>query len=195
MNIRKLSSLAVVTLSMLCAGAYAQTSTWTIDSAHSSTAFKIRHLSVSNVRGTITGVKGTVVFNEKDESKSSVTATMDTTTVNTSNEGRDKHLKSDAFFNVEKNPTMTFKSTAVVKKGDKWQLVGDLTLNGVTKPVTLDLDGPSPPQTQKNGKVISGFSASGTLKRSDFKFGSGFPAAVLGDEVKISIDLEIEKQS
>ncbi|MEO8989832.1 MAG: YceI family protein [Acidobacteriaceae bacterium] len=194
MHIRKFSSFAAVALSMLCAGAYAQTSTWTIDPAHSSTEFKIRHLAVSNVRGTITGVKGAVVLDEKDMTKSTVSATMDTATVNTSNEARDKHLKSEAFFDVEKNPTMTFKSTSVTKTGGKLQLVGNLTLNGVTKPVTLDLEGPSPPQTQKNGKVISGFSASGTLKRSDFNFGSKFPSPILGDDVKLNIDVEIDKQ-
>lgn len=193
MNIRKFSGLAVVALSMMCAGAQAQTSTWTIDPAHSSVQFTIRHLGVSNVHGTITGVKGTVIFDEKDVSKSSVTATMDTATVNTNNDARDKHLKSPDFFDVDKNPTISFKSTAVTKAGGKLQLVGDLTLNGVTKSVTLDLDGPAPPMTQR-GKTISGFSASGTLKRADFGFGPKFSSPMLGDEVKISIDVEIDKQ-
>jgi polyisoprenoid-binding protein YceI len=193
MNIRRLSALAVVAVSMVCAGAFAQTSTWTIDPAHSSAQFTIRHLGVSNVHGAISGIKGTVTFDEKDITKSSVTATLDTTTLSTANDARDKHLKSPDFFDVEKNPTITFKSTAVTKAGGKLQLVGDLTLNGITKPVTLDLDGPAPPMTQR-GKTISGFSASGTVKRADFNFGPKFAPPMLGDDVKISIDVEIDKQ-
>jgi polyisoprenoid-binding protein YceI len=193
MNIRRLSALAVVAVSMVCAGAYAQTSTWTIDPAHSSAQFQIRHMGVSNVHGAISGIKGTVTFDEKDITKSSVTATLDATTLSTANDARDKHLKSPDFFDVEKNPTITFKSTAVTKAGGKLQLVGDLTLNGITKPVTLDLDGPAPPMTQR-GKTISGFSASGTVKRSDFNFGPKFAPPMLGDDVKISIDVEIDKQ-
>ena len=193
MNIRKFSALAVVALSMVCAAAQAQTSTWTIDSAHSSIQFTIRHLGVSNVHGTIGGVKGTVVYDEKDVTKSNVTATMDTTTVNTGNDARDKHLKSPDFFDVDKNPTISFKSTAVTKTGGKLQLVGDLTLNGVTKPVTLDLDGPATPMTQR-GKTVSGFSATGSIKRADFSFGSKFSSPMLGDDVKIEIDVEIDKQ-
>jgi polyisoprenoid-binding protein YceI len=145
------------------------------------------------VHGAISGIKGTVTFDEKDITKSSVTATLDTTTLSTANDARDKHLKSPDFFDVEKNPTITFKSTAVTKAGGKLQLVGDLTLNGITKPVTLDLDGPAPPMTQR-GKTISGFSASGTVKRADFNFGPKFAPPMLGDDVKISIDVEIDKQ-
>jgi polyisoprenoid-binding protein YceI len=193
MNIRKFSALAVVALSMVSAAAHAQMSTWTIDPAHSSIQFTIRHLGVSNVHGTIAGVKGTVVYDEKDVSKSNVTATMDTTTVNTGNDARDKHLKSPDFFDADKNPTITFKSTAVTKAGGKLQLVGDLTLNGVTKSVTLDLDGPAPAITQR-GKTVSGFSASGSIKRADFNFGAKFSAPMLGDDVKIVIDVEIDKQ-
>ena len=194
MKLRKLIALAVGTLSMVCAGASGQTSTWIIDPSHSSVAFTIRHLAVSNVHGTITGVKGTVLLDEKDVTKSSVTATMDSATVNTGSDRRDKDLKSSDFFDVEKKPTITFKSTAVTKNGGKLQLVGDLTLNGVTKPITMDLDSPTPPVTQKNGKVMSGFSATGMMKRADYNFGSKYTAPLLGDDVKLTIDVEITKQ-
>jgi polyisoprenoid-binding protein YceI len=193
MNFRKFSAVAVMAVSMVCAGAHAQTSTWTIDPAHSSAQFQIRHAGVSNVHGNITGVKGTVIFNDKDITKSSVTATLDTATVNTANDARDKHLKSPDFFDAEKNPTITFKSTAVTNAGGKLQLIGDLTLAGVTKSVTLDLDPPTPPITQR-GKTVSGFSASGVLKRADFNFGPKFAPPMLGDDVKITIDVEIDKQ-
>jgi polyisoprenoid-binding protein YceI len=194
MNFRKSFALAAVVLSVACAGAHAQTSTWTIDPAHSSAEFQIRHMGVSNVRGTITGIKGDVVLDEKNITKSNVTATLDTTTLNTSNEARDKHLKSPDFFDVEKNPTITFKSTSITKVGGKLKLNGELTLGGVTKPVSLDLEGPAAPQKGPKGTPISGFSASGTLKRTDFNFGPKFAPPVLGDEVKLSIDVEIDKQ-
>jgi len=187
-------ALTLGALSLVGAMAQAQTSTWVIDPAHSSAGFVIRHMAVSNVRGSIDGVKGTVTQNEKDITKSSVEATIDATTLTTGVDARDKHLKSPDFFDVAKNPTITFKSTSLTKSGDKLQLIGDLTLGGVTKSVALDVDGPSPPQTGKDGKVRSGFSATGILKRSDFNFGSKFANPVLGDEVKFTIDLEIDKQ-
>ncbi len=174
--------------------AHAQTSSWTIDPVHSSVNFEVRHLSVSNVHGSINGVKGTVLLNEKDLSKSSVQATADTTTVTTINEKRDAHLKSPDFFNVEKFPHLSFKSTSLTKVDGKLKLTGDLTLDDVTKPVTLDVDGPAPASTGQDGKTRSGFSATGSLKRSDFNFGQKFPSAVIGDEVKFTIDLEVDKQ-
>ena len=185
---------ALASASLASVGAYAQSSTWTIDPAHSSINFTVRHMGVSNVHGSLVGVKGTVVYDDKDVTKSSVQATADTTTVSTGVDARDKHLKSPDFFDVEKNPTLTFKSTSVSKSGDGLKLTGDLTLNGVTKSVTLDVDGPAPPQTGKDGKTRSGFSATGQLKRSDFNFGPKFGAAMVGDDVKFSIDVEIDKQ-
>ena len=127
---------------LLSASAYAQTSTWSIDPAHSSVNFVIVHTGVSHVHGAFGNVKGTVALNDKDMTKSTVAATIDTTTVSTGVEARDKHLKSPDFFDAEKNPAMTFKSTSLAKMGGKMQLTGDLTISGVTKSVTLDLDGP-----------------------------------------------------
>ena len=195
MNFRKSLALAALVVASACAGAQAQTSTWTIDSAHSSAEFSILHLGVTHVRGVITGIKGTVTLNDKDVTKSTVAATLDATTVNTSQDARDKHLKSPDFFDVEKNPTITFKSTGVSNAGGKLKLMGDLTLAGVTKPITLDLEGPAAPQKGQGGKIVSGFSASGTVKRADFNFGSKFSAPMLGDDVKITIDVEIDKQA
>lgn len=188
-------ALAAATLAFVGGTLHAQTSTWKIDPAHSSVNFVIRHLGVSNVHGTINGAKGTVVLDEKDITKSTVAATMDSSTVSTNNDARDKHLKSPDFFDVAKYPELTFQSTSLSKEGGKLLLKGNLTLAGVTKPVTLDVDGPSAPQTGMDKKtVVSGFSASGTLKRSDFNFGQKFGSAILGDEVKFTIDVEIDKQ-
>jgi polyisoprenoid-binding protein YceI len=122
-----------------------------------------------------------------------VSATIDTTTVSTGADMRDKELKSANFFDAEKYPSMTFKSTSVTKAAGKLQLIGDLTLNGVTRSVTLDFDGPALPRTIQ-GKTISGVSASGMIKRSDFNFGATRFNAILGDEVKFTIDVEIDKQ-
>jgi polyisoprenoid-binding protein YceI len=194
MRNRFLMALALAAASLAGSSALAQTTTWTIDPNHSSINFEVRHLGVSNVHGSIGGIKGTVVYDEKDITKSSVENTADTTTVSTGVEARDKHLKSPDFFEVEKFPTLTFKSTSISNAGGKLTLTGDLTLHGVTKSVTLDVDGPAPPQTDKSGKVRSGFSATGKLKRTDFNFGPKFGAAMIGDDVKFSIDVEIDKQ-
>ena len=172
---------------------YAQTSTWKIDSAHSSVNFEITHMAVSHVHGSLTNVNGVVELNDKDIAKSSVEATIDTTTVSTGVVMRDNTLKSDNFFNVQKYPLITFKSSSLRRNNGTVQLLGDLTLNGVTRSVTLDLDGPSPPQTI-NGKTISGFSATGLIRRSNFSFGASKFNAVVGDDVKLTIDVEIDKQ-
>ncbi|RZU43490.1 YceI family protein [Edaphobacter modestus] len=194
MRNRFLAAIVLATASLACTGAQAQISTWSIDPAHSSINFEIRHLGVSNVHGSINSVKGTVVYDEKDIAKSSVQSTADTATVSTNNEKRDTHLKSPDFFDVAKYPQITFKSTSLSNATGKLTLTGDLTLTGVTKTVTLDVDGPAPPQTDNKGKTRSGFSASGKLKRSDFNFGPKFGGATIGDDVKFSIDVEIDKE-
>jgi polyisoprenoid-binding protein YceI len=187
-------ALALAAASLAGSSALAQTTTWAIDPAHSSINFEVRHMGVSNVHGSLGDVSGTVLYDDKDITKSSVEASAATTTVSTGVEKRDTHLKSDAFFDVQKFPKLTFKSTSFSNAGGKLTLTGDLTLNGVTKNVTLDVDGPAPPQTDAKGVTRSGFSATGKLKRSDFGFGSKFPSAVVGDDIKFSIDVEIDKK-
>jgi len=172
---------------------YAQTSTWKIDPAHSSVNFEISHMAVSHVHGSLTNVNGIVELNDKDITKSSVEATIDTTTVSTGVVIRDNTLKSEDFFNVQKYPQITFRSSSLRRNKRTVQLLGNLTLNGVTRSVTLDLDGPSPSQTM-SGKTISGFSATGLIRRSDFTFGSSKFNTVIGDDVKFTIDVEIDKQ-
>ena len=190
---RRLFTAALSALLLTGVGAFAQGSSWTIDPNHSQVNFQIRHMGVSNVRGSISGVTGTVLWDEQNPGKSSVAATITTATVSTNNDKRDAHLKSPDFFDVEKFPTMTFKSTAVTGTSGKLQLIGDLTLTGVTKSVTLDVDGPSAPQKGPGGKMVTGFSAKGILKRSDFNFGSKYGVPMLGDDVDFTIDLEAGK--
>jgi polyisoprenoid-binding protein YceI len=190
---RRLFTAALSALLLTGVSAFAQSSSWTIDTNHSQVNFQIRHMGVSNVRGSLSGVTGTVVWDAKDPSKSSVDAIIPTKTVSTNNEKRDADLRSPNFFNVEKFPTMTFKSTSVTNANGKLEVTGDLTLAGVTKSVTLDIDGPTPPQKGQHDKLVIGFSASGTLKRSDFNFAAKYGAPVLGDEVPFTIDVEADQ--
>jgi polyisoprenoid-binding protein YceI len=187
---RRIFTAALSALLLTGVSAFAQSTSWTIDKNHSQVNFAIKHMGVSTVRGSISGITGTIVWDEKDPSKSSVEATMDTTTVDTNNAARDTDLKSDKFFNVAKYPTMTFKSTSVKRVDGKLQVVGDLTLAGVTKSVTLDVDGPTAPQKGMGGKMVIGLSATGLVKRSDFAFAPKMPAMVIGDEVQFTIDSE-----
>ncbi len=193
-TLRPAAILAPAVLLFAGVAAHAQASAWTIDSAHSGVNFEIRHLAVSNVHGAFSKVTGTIKLDEKDITKSSVDATIDATTVNTNMDPRDKHLKSPDFFDVEKFPTLTFKSTSFSNAGGKLKMTGDLTLHGVTKPVTLDVDGPAAPQKGQGGKTVSGFSASGIIHRPDFAFGPKFAPPTLGDDVKFTIDIEMDKQ-
>ncbi len=191
----RLTTLLFFAMAYLCCGPCSgQSTSWTIDPAHSTVEFKVRHLGVSNVHGTFAKLMGTVKWNEKELLKSSVEATVDCATVNTNESGRDTHLKGPDFFNVEKYPSMVFRSTSLTRADNKLFLNGDLTLAGVTKQVSLTLDGPAPPQTDAKGVTRSGFSASGIIHRADFNFGSKYPAVVIGDEISISIDIEIDKQ-
>ncbi|MGD0682166.1 MAG: YceI family protein [Terracidiphilus sp.] len=175
--------------------AMAQTSAWATDPAHSEVDFSIRHMGVSNVHGRIGGVKGTLVYNEADVTKSTVTVTIDPSSVDTGEPKRDAHLKTDTFFDVAKFPTATFTSSSVVKNGSKLTVNGNLTLHGVTLPVVLDAEGPSTPvEGAMDHKTHSGFTATTTLSRTAYGIGAGFPAAIVGDDVKLTIEIEIVKQ-
>jgi polyisoprenoid-binding protein YceI len=194
MNRRLFAALAAALLFSGTA-AIAQSSTWVLDPAHSHADFQVRHMGISNVRGSITGIVGSFVWDDKDVTKSSVNVTLDANTINTNTARRDADLKSPNFFNVEKYPTITFKSTSVIRSAEGLKVTGDLTLAGVTKSITLDVDGPTPPQPGRNGKMITGLSATGSLKRSAFDFGQKSPAsAAIGDDIKFTIDAEAAKQ-
>ena len=178
--------------------ALAQTSTWNIDPAHSTAQFTVRHLGISNVTGNFTKVTGNVVLNEKDITQSQVSASIDVSSVDTRVEARNKDLKSPNFFDVEKYPTIEFKSKRIVNDGGKLQVIGDLTIHGTTREVTLDVDGPTPELADPWGNSRRGISATTTINRRDFnlvynnllKTGE----AVVGDNVKIQIDAEMVKK-
>jgi polyisoprenoid-binding protein YceI len=178
--------------------ALAQPSTWNIDPAHSTAQFTVRHLAISNVTGNFTKVTGSVVLNEKDITQSQVSASIDVNSVDTRVEARNKDLKSPNFFDVEKYPTIDFKSKRIVSGGGKLQVIGDLTIHGTTREVTLDVDGPTPELADPWGNSRRGISATTTINRKDFnlmynnllKTGE----AVVGDNVKIQIDAEMVKK-
>jgi polyisoprenoid-binding protein YceI len=183
----------VLSLALTASPMWAQTSTWKIDPKHSNAQFVVRHLGISNVQGQFTKVSGTVELDEKDITKSSVNATIDATSVDTRVQTRDEDLRSDHFFDVAKYPTLTFVSKKITRAADgKTQMTGDLTMRGVTREVTFDLDGPSDPIKDSGGGMKRGASATGTVKRSDFGI-NGAKTAV-GDEVKITLDVEMINQ-
>jgi polyisoprenoid-binding protein YceI len=176
--------------------ASAATSTWQIDPQHTAAQFSVKHLAISTVRGGFSKVTGTVIFDDKDVSKSTVDVTIDTTTVDTREPNRDKDLKSDHFFDVEHYPTMTFKSKKVeqVSPG-KLKVTGDLTIHGVTKEVILDVDGPTAPVKDPWGNQRVAVNATTKINRQDFgvKWNATMDngGVVVGDDVSITIDAEL----
>ncbi|HWA95677.1 MAG TPA: YceI family protein [Terracidiphilus sp.] len=189
-----IAALAALTLPFAAPLARAQASTWAPDKAHSEVDFSILHMSLSKVRGRFAVAGGSIHYDEKDVTKSSVSITIDVASVDTGVEARDNDLKSPTFFDISKFPTATFESTSVAKSADGLTVTGNLTLHGVTKPVTLHVEGPTGPVNGMDHKPHMGFSATTTIKRTDFDIASKFPTAVLGDDVKLTIDLDAAKQ-
>jgi len=178
--------------------AMAAAATWKIDPDHSSIGFKIKHLMVSNVKGSFEKYNGTVDLNETDITRSKVEVNIETASINTNVELRDGHLKSAEFFDVAKYPAMTFKSKKVAKAGkDKLKVTGDLTLHGITKEVVLNVDGPSKEIKDLYGNIRKGAAATATINRKDFglNWNKALEAGgvVVGDEVSISIEIEMIK--
>jgi polyisoprenoid-binding protein YceI len=176
--------------------AAAATSTWQIDPAHTAAQFSVRHLAISTVRGAFSKVTGTVVFDDKDVSKSSVDVTIDVSTVDTREPNRDKDLMSDHFFDVAHYPTMTFKSSKVEQAGaGKLKVTGNLTIHGVTKEVVLDVDGPSAPVKDPWGNQRAAVNATTKINRQDYgvKWNATMDngGVVVGDDVSINIDAEM----
>lgn len=176
----------------------AAVTTWKIDPAHSAAEFKVKHMMISNVKGSITGITGELTEHATDASLSSIEATLDVATLNTNDAQRDAHLKSADFLEVDKYPTITFKSTKVEKKGEgEYAVTGDLTIHGVTKPVTLAVEGPSAPQKDPWGNTRIGLAATTKINRKDF--GLVWNATLetggilVGEEVHIAIELELIK--
>ena len=196
MKLARLVSIGLTsTLLALAAPAIlAQSATWKSDPAHSEVDFSIVHMSLSNVHGRFGTVDATIVSDSQDVTKSTVKATIHMDGINTGVAARDNDLKSEKYFNVAQYPTATFASTSIAKGGSGLTVNGNLTIKGVTKPVVLDVSGPTGPVQGMDKKQHEGFNATTTIHRSDFGIGAGLPTAVLSEDVKLTIELDVAKQ-
>jgi polyisoprenoid-binding protein YceI len=172
--------------------------TYKIDPAHSSAQFVVRHMMITNVRGAFSNLQGAVVWDPAQPSHSTVEVDIDATTIQTQDAGRDAHLKSTDFLDVEKFPAIAFKSSGVQSESaGEIKLTGDLTIHGVTKQVVLTVDGPTPEQKDPWGNIRIGASATTKIKRSEF--GLTWNAALetggflVGDDVKIELEVSLIK--
>ncbi len=171
---------------------------WQIDASHSSVEFAVKHMMISSTKGRFSGVAGTINYDSANLAGASVDVTIDASTIDTRDEKRDGHLRSADFFDVEKFPTLTFKSTSVTPKGgDAFELVGDLTIKDVTRSVTLkgEIQGTG---TSPWGTEVASFAASTSIDRKDF--GLTWNVALetggilVGDTIKITLEIEAVKQ-
>jgi polyisoprenoid-binding protein YceI len=189
---RSLSALVVAIALFATLPAVAQ-DTWQLDPAHCSAQFSVRHLGISTVRGAFTKLSGAVQYDPAAPGKSSLEATIDATSVDTRVEMRDNDLRSPNFLDVQKYPTITFQSKKVEAAGaGKLKVTGDLTVRGVTKEVALDVDGPTPAMKDPWGNLRMGASATTKINRMDFGV-SGRPG-VVGDDITITLDIEMTRQ-
>ncbi|HYO83533.1 MAG TPA: YceI family protein [Bryobacteraceae bacterium] len=172
--------------------------TWTLDAVHSVAEFKVKHMMISNVKGQFTGITGVLTLDEHDVARSRVDATIDASTINTREAQRDAHLKSADFFDVEHFPTLGFTSTQVTRSGDnELAVTGDLTIRGVSRQVTFEVEGPSPAGKDPWGNTRIGVSATTRINRKDY--GLTWNTALetggilVGEDVSITLDLEFVK--
>lgn len=170
-----------------------------IDPAHTSAQFKVRHLMISHVKGEFTKISGSVNFDPEDLAGSSIDVTIDAASISTREPQRDAHLKSADFFDVEKFPSITFKSTKITSTGkDSYAAEGQLTIHGVTRTVTLDVEGMTPEAKDPWGFFRRGATASTKILRKDFAMhwnnALETGGVVVGDEVQISIDVEMTRK-
>ena len=175
------------TLSFPCV---AQSTVWQLDPAHSAAQFAVKHMGISTVRGTFTKLSGTAHYDPADMKNNSVDVVIDAASVDSRVEMRDNDLRSDHFFDVQKYPTITFKSGKFEVAGEgKLKVRGDLTIRGITKPVTLEVDGPSKAVDDGQGHLHMGVSATATVNRPDFGM-TGYQGMV-GNEITLTIDAEL----
>ena len=168
---------------------------WNIDSSHSGVQFSVRHLMITNVRGEFTGLTGKVYFDPASPETATIEASVDASSINTREAKRDEHLRSADFFDTAQNPTISFKSTSIAKKGDGFALTGDITIRGNTKPVTFVVEGGTTVEKDPWGNSRIGASATATIDRRDF--GLTWNSAIesggvlVGHDVKLTIDVSL----
>ena len=194
------SALSLGVLAAVTTTGTARASDWELDPAHTTATFAVRHLMVSTVKGSFENVNGIVNLDETNPARSKVEITIDAASVNTRNAARDGHLKSPDFFDVAQHPKLVFKATKIDKAGkDKFKVVGDLTMRGVTHPVTLEVEGPTPPVKDMMGRMVRGVVARGKLNRKDWGLvwnkaleGGG---VLVSDEVQLEVNAEMFQKS
>jgi polyisoprenoid-binding protein YceI len=169
---------------------------WTIDPAHSAAHFSVRHLMISNVRGEFSKLSGNAAIDPADPTHSTVEVSMETSSINTREPQRDEHLRSADFFDVANYPTITFRSKRIVAAGaDHFKLTGELTIRGVTKEVTFDVEGPTASVKDPWGNVRAGVTATAKINRKDFGLVwnalTEAGGVVVGDEVSMTIEAEL----
>jgi polyisoprenoid-binding protein YceI len=192
------SAIVACFLALVASAAYADT--WEIDSAHTSVQFSVRHMTISNVRGEFGKVTGTVTSDGTDPKQVQIEATIDASTIDTHQEHRDADLKSPNFLDVAKYPTIVFKSKKIEPAGaGKWEVTGDLTLHGVTKEVTLHVEGPSSQVKDPHGNLHVGAHATTTINRKDFGLTWNrvieTGGLMVGEDVEITIEVEAMKKA
>ena len=174
------------------------TTTWNLDAVHSVAEFKVKHMMISNVKGQFTGITGVLTLDESDVTNSSVEATIDATSISTRDAQRDAHLKSADFFDVEKFPTLTFKSTSVKRTGDdELAVTGDLTIHGVTHQVVFNAEGPTAAGKDPWGNTRVGLSAVTKINRKDYglTWNSALETGgiLVGEDITITLDVQFIK--
>ena len=191
--------VAIIALLAFAIPVFSYASTWQIDPDHSSFQFKVRHLMVSNVKGGFTKASGVVTIDEKDISNLKVELTIDAASVSTDHAKRDEHLRGPDFFDVAKYPTISFVSKKVIKAGpEKLKVTGDLTIHGVTREVTLDVEGPTSEVKDPWGNFRRGATATTKINRKDFGLtwnrALETGGVVVGDDVNIYVEVELVKK-
>lgn len=189
--LKQLAASALLVASMATAQAQ---STWTSDKSHSKLGFSVSHMTVSDVEGSFKNFDVSIAAPGQDWANAVITLTADVNSINTDDEGRDKHLKNEDFFDAPKYPSITFKSTSFKKKSNTiYELTGNLTMHGVTKPVKLEVHYGGSGTHPYTKKTIAGFKIKGKIKRTDFGIGTSTPSAVVGDDVEINANMEVVK--
>lgn len=196
MKTTSLALASAATALVLGVSGSAHATEWTLDPSHTAAQFSVKHMKISTVRGQFDKLTGTVNLDDKDLTKSTVNVTIDANSINTREPKRDAHLRSPDFFEVAKYPTLTFQSTKVEKAGDKLLVTGDLTIRGISKPVVLTVEGPSPAVKNPWGVPVRVISATGKLNRLDYglKWNKALEAGgfLVGDEITLIIDGELQ---
>ncbi len=192
---KKVTSITVVVIAtLLLSSTRIENTTWSLDTAHAKLGFSVTHLMVSDVEGFFKVFQATITAPKDDFSDAVVTLTADVNSVNTDNDQRDGHLKSPDFFDAAKFPSIEFKSTSFkpTKAAGTYEVKGNLTIHGITKPITIQAIARTGtnPQSQK---TITGFKISGKINRSDFEIGSSMPSAMVSEEVEVFANAEFVK--